>query len=212
MDSHATRRSWFAELVLPLVCLALMMVMVSLWVREQRRLNAPIGVFGQVPRFTLVDQDGRRVSDGDFARTPWVADFIFTNCEETCPVLTQEMQRLQVRLRARGLGSAARLASFTVDPANDTPPRLKAYARRFDADLASWSFLSGTSDEMQAVVERGFKQVDARSADEGFGIIHGTHLVLVDGAGRIRGYYGLGNVERDRLVGDIERLVRGVVP
>jgi protein SCO1/2 len=161
-----------------------------------------------VPAFVLADQDGRAISDHAFAGAPWVADFIFTNCEEICPRLTEEMKRLQVGLHARGLGGAVRLASFTVDPVNDTSARLKTYARRFDADLGNWSFLTGTTDDMQAVIERGFKQSDSRSTEEGFGIIHGTHFVLVDRLGQIRGYYGLGEAERDRLISDIERLVR----
>ena len=47
-----------------------------------------------------------------------------------------------------------RFVSITVEPEVDTPPVLKAYAEKFGADPAGWSFLTGTSAEIQNVVKR----------------------------------------------------------
>jgi protein SCO1/2 len=84
------------------------------------------------------------------------------------------------------------LVSFSVDPENDTPEVLTAYATQYGADLTSWRFLTGDLEVVRKTSEQGFKlALDGKptpgAAD--FGLFHGSHLVLVDGVGQIRGYY-----------------------
>jgi protein SCO1/2 len=84
------------------------------------------------------------------------------------------------------------LISFSVDPENDTPPVLRAYAQRFEADPKNWSFLTGDLEVIKRTVVDGFKLAldgKADTAAENGGIIHGSHLVLVDRTLAIRGYY-----------------------
>ncbi|MES1176251.1 MAG: SCO family protein, partial [Myxococcales bacterium] len=78
------------------------------------------------------------------------------------------------------------------DPDNDTPPVLLAYAKQYGADLRTWSFLTGDLDTVKRTVVDGFKLALDGKADPGAengGIIHGSHLVLVDRQLTIRGYY-----------------------
>ena len=98
----------------------------------------------------------------------------------------------QLQVAAAGKAQPLTLVSFSVDPENDTPPVLLAYAQRFDADLKSWSFLTGDLAVVKRTVVDGFKLALDGKADpaaENGGIIHGSHLVLVDRTLAIRGYY-----------------------
>ena len=145
---------------------------------------------GQLPAFSLVDQSGRPVSAEALRGKVWVAAFFFTRCPSICPRITRRMRALQIAARDRA--PALSLLSFSVDPEHDTPAVLSAYAQRFDADLRTWSFVTGDIEVVKRTVTDGFKLALDGKADpsaENGGIIHGSHLVLVDRALTIRGYY-----------------------
>ena len=77
-----------------------------------------------------------------------------------------------------------RLVSFSVDPAEDTPPVLAAYAKTHGAAPSMWYFLTGPVATLQMLDRDAFKlgNIDATMQ-------HSTRFVLVDRQGRIRGYY-----------------------
>ena len=120
-----------------------------------RRLGASPAVLGTLPAFTLTDQRGQPFGTRELAGRVWVADFIFTSCQEACPLLSQKMA--EVGRRARKLGPDFHLVSISVDPARDTPARLAEYGARYGANPIAWSFLTGPADAIEAAVEGGFK-------------------------------------------------------
>ena len=69
------------------------------------------------------------------ARQVLVVDFIFTRCTGPCPILTARNVELQRWLDA-GLRERVRFVSISLDPANDTPEALTAYAAARGADLS----------------------------------------------------------------------------
>lgn len=145
---------------------------------------------GQVGAFSLIDQGGAPVTAESLRGKVWVAAFFFSRCPSICPKITRRMRALQVA--ANGSGLDLLLVSFSVDPDNDTPPVLLDYSRRFQADLQNWHFLTGELAEVKRTVLDGFKlALDGKSdsSAENGGIIHGSHLVLVDRSLGIRGYY-----------------------
>jgi protein SCO1/2 len=150
---------------------------------------APPPVLGTVPPFELTDHAGRAFGSRELAGRVWIASFLFTRCDTVCPRVTARMARIQDR--ARGLDPALHLVSFSVDPEHDTPARLAEYARGHRANPRTWTFLTGTPRAVQATVQKGLRVGMDRDPDDPSpaGISHGAHLVLVDGAGRIRGYY-----------------------
>jgi protein SCO1/2 len=160
-------------------------------------------VFGRVPAFSLVDARGAPFTDASMAGHATVVDFVFTHCTASCPRLTARMAGLQGAL-ARD-GSTARLASFSVDPENDTPPVLADYAQKAGADPARWAFVTGPADAMVRTVVQGFKVSAAKVARGAadYDVTHGDWFVLVDAAGQIRGYYASDDPE---LLSDAERL------
>lgn len=190
---------------------ALVAVAVATAVQRLKPAAEPLPVLGRVPAFALTSQAGRAVRLADLAGRPWVADFVFTQCPSSCPILSTQMSQLDRFLNEKGEGAAGvRLVSISVDPLHDTPPVLARYAASFHAS-PRWLFLTGGRDEVYGLITRGFKLgVDDAPAPQVKGaepIIHSTRFVLVDGAGNIRGYYGaFTDGDMERLRNDLLRL------
>jgi protein SCO1/2 len=176
----------------------------GVWERVSRREPPP--VLGEVPDFALTNRDGRAVHRADLAGAPWVADFVFTRCAASCPMMSLRLARLNRELPA---DLPVRLVSFTVDPDYDSAAVLERYAESFKAP-ARWLFLTGGRDVMHRLSKEGFKlAVDPGGGDKNEPILHSTRFVLVDGRGRIRGYYEAFDEESMRkLRGDLEALAR----
>lgn len=167
------------------------------------------GEFGKVPSFALVDQRGQRVTDRDLQGTPWVANFVFTRCPSVCPLLSAKFKAFQDKL---GAGHDVTFVSFSVDPTHDTPEVLAEYAARYDADPKRWRFLTGSLSEIERTVVKGFKihigEPEPRANDPSLiDIMHGEHLVLIDRAGVIRGYYRAEPAEFEELQTDLRKLI-----
>ncbi len=148
----------------------------------------PPPVISQLPGFALLDGAGRPVTESDLRGKPWVADFIFTRCAGACPAMTARMAALH-----RETSGDVAFVSFTVDPAHDTPEVLARYARTVGAG-ANWLFLTGAQQDLYRLAVEGFKlgveEVPAGGQTQGDGpFLHSSHFVLVDGQGRVRGYY-----------------------
>ena len=162
----------------------------------------PPPVLGTVPDFRLVDQTGAPFGPERLKGRVWIADFVFTRCPDVCPEMTGRMAAIQ-----RTLGERVDLVSVSVDPAYDTPPRLAAFARANGAESPRWHFLTGDSRQIQESVLRGFNVAFARESEDIATLTHGVHVVLVDGRGRIRGYYDSKDPDAlERLVTDARGL------
>ncbi len=160
-----------------------------------RRVPEPPPVLLQLPGFTLTDQDGQPFALEDLKGKVWVAGFIFTTCPSTCPKISRAMLDLQQRYARNGVD--VELVSFTVDPENDTPAVLQRYAENLGADQTHWRFVTGPLKDVEALIvggfktaiERGHRPVDGQPTM--YDIAHSEQLVLIDGDGGIRGFYGV---------------------
>jgi len=177
----------------------------------RRQLGAAPAVLGTLPAFALIDQSGRAFGTRELEGKVWVADFIFTACQEACPLLSQRMQ--EVGRRTKHLGPDFHLVSISVDPERDTPARLQEYGARYGANPVRWSFLTGPTDAIQDAVTGGFKVGMGREAAKAadgttfWNTFHGENLVLIDRQRRIRGYFPATNEGLDRLIEAIGRVV-----
>ena len=150
----------------------------------------PVG--SQLPEWRLVDQDGEVFGSTDLAGDVYVASFLFARCPDVCPRMTASLRQLERRFREEGV-RGVRLVSFSVDPAYDTPGRLRDYARNHGLDEERWSFVTGNEQEVRSLVMDGFEQPMGERLILWGGAVdvaHTTRLVLVDQEGRIRGDYG----------------------
>jgi len=161
----------------------------------------PLPVYGQVPDFHLTAQTGEPFDRKMLEGSIWIADFIYTRCPGPCPRMSAHMRHVQA---ATEDVPNVRLVSFSVDPEHDTPTVLAEYAQRYHAQPGRWFFLTGDRKALDALDRRAFMLGNVDGSLE-----HSTRFVLVDGRGRIRGYYG--SSEDDpaaRLIADIRRLAR----
>lgn len=116
-----------------------------------------------VPDVTLVDANGaavalqRELAEGN---EPVILNFIFTTCGAVCPVMSSTFSQVQDAL---GSGRArTRMLSISIDPEQDTPAVLKAYAGRYGAG-AGWQMLTG-------------RLVDSIAIQRAFGVYRGDKM------------------------------------
>lgn len=115
-----------------------------------------------IPPVQLVRESGKRVSlqqELDDGR-PVVMNFIFTTCETTCPLSSQTFAAFQRKLGAER--EHVHMVSISIDPEQDTPAKLRAYAKKFGAG-PQWQHYTGT---LQASLE----------AQEAFGAYRGDKM------------------------------------
>ncbi|SJM31441.1 SCO family protein [Mesorhizobium delmotii] len=158
---------------------------------------------GQAPDFTLVSQDGVRVSLHDFRGKVVAVSFIYTYCTDVCPMLTAHMASVREKLGS-AFGPKIAFVSITVDPERDTPDVLKEYAQNFGADLKGWSFLTG---DPAIVHEVGRKYgVIAKKAANG-DVDHTLLTSLVDPDGILRVQYLGVRFDLEEFRGDLLSLL-----
>lgn len=133
----------------------------------------------------------------------WIANFIFTNCPSVCPVMTPNMRNLQNEMIDAGI--PVTFISFTVDPERDTPDILKAYGENVGADLDSWHFITGYSEEEISLFAReSFKAVVQPTEDD---IMHPTYFYLIDPDGlMIRTYDGY-TTDQQAIISDLKETI-----
>lgn len=104
-----------------------------------------------IPDVVLVDADARPVRLRQLLDThdPVMMNFVFTTCGTICPVTTKVLSDVPGRLGVEG--RRLRMVSISIDPENDTPLQLKAYARSFQAG-ERWKFLTGLTEDVKAVL------------------------------------------------------------
>ena len=107
-----------------------------------------------VPAIRLVRDDGKDVTLIDELNDgrPVVLNFIYTSCSGICPLASHIFSQLQYQLGAER--DHVHLVSISVDPEQDTPSRLRAYAQQYSAG-PSWQHYTGTVDASTAA-QRAF--------------------------------------------------------
>ncbi|WP_410838113.1 SCO family protein [Paraburkholderia sp. SIMBA_030] len=107
-----------------------------------------------LPAVTLIRDDGKAVSLVDELNDgrPVILTFIYTTCTTICPMVSQTFEELQGKLGVDR--DKVHLVSISIDPEQDTPVRLRAYAARFDAG-PEWQHYTGTV-EASIAAQRAF--------------------------------------------------------
>ncbi|HEX7807225.1 MAG TPA: SCO family protein [Thermoanaerobaculia bacterium] len=113
--------------------------------------NPAANYFGDLE---LLDQDAKphRFYSDLIEGKVVVINAFFANCTGSCPVMAGKLAALQARFGDR-IGKDLTILSISVDPTNDTPAALKAYASRFKA-TSGWYFLTGKPENVEAVLKK----------------------------------------------------------
>jgi protein SCO1/2 len=151
--------------------------------------------------FSLLDQDGRRVSDRDFRGKVMIVEFGFTFCPDVCPL---GLSRIAEAMAALGADAKSVQPIFvTVDPARDSPAVLKDYVRHFSDDAVA---LTGAPEEIAAIARayRVYYKVNGDPAkDPNYTVDHSALIYVMDREGRF-----VGTFTHETPVENAVRLVR----
>lgn len=176
---------------------ALAAIAVVIWPRGGEVAVSPSAVGGS---FALTDQNGRRVTAEDFKGKPFLVFFGFTHCPDICPTTLFEMSET-----FRRLGSDADKISalfISVDPARDTPEKLKQYLQSFHPRISA---LTGTPEEIEAVTrayKAYYKKVPLEGGD--YTMDHSAIVYLMDREGRFVAPFNLKR-PADQAAADLRR-------
>ena len=107
----------------------------------------------RIPDVTVQDQNGKSLNFyTDLVKGKVVAiNFVFTTCTTICPPLTATFRRVQQQLAEQK--SSAQLISISVDPAIDTPERLRDFASKFKAE-PGWAFVTGNTSDINSLLQQ----------------------------------------------------------
>lgn len=156
--------------------------------------------------FTFVDQQERSFGLTNLSGKVWVADFIFTNCEDVCLPMTSNMAKLQKMAADEGIKNIE-FVSFSVDPTVDQPEVLKEFGEQFNVDFTNWHFLTGYAQaEIETFALENFKTLVKKPEKEDQ-VIHGTSFYLVNKEGTVvKDYTGLQDIPIKQIIKDIKTL------
>ncbi len=146
----------------------------------------------QVPDFTLINQDGHKISLNQFRGEPVLLTFIYTHCPfpDYCLRMSSNFAKVLRQLQQNpAVFDHAQLLSISIDPENDTPAVLRAYGQsyvgRTDPKFAHWQFASGTVEQVRAVADffgLAYNQKDGQ-------IVHGLQTILIGKDGKVLKVY-----------------------
>ena len=100
-------------------------------------------------------QDGRKIrfySDMLKDRVA-VVNVVYANCKDACPLITRQLTEVKDEL-GELFGKKVFFVSLSSDPVRDTPRAMKRYAQEQHADVAGWSFLTGSKKNVDAILKR----------------------------------------------------------
>ena len=182
---------------------ALLIIILLIIFLQPDEVEEKLPIIAQIPAFDLIDQDGKQFTLNNLKGNVWLADFIFTTCAGPCPIMTERMSTVQYDLLDI---NKLKFVSFTVNPDYDTPDVLKKYAKRYNADISTWSFVTGKYEKIQELIANGFKMGDEEEI-----VFHSTRFALVDHKGNLRGYYsGTEPKDHEVLTRDIHSLIKEI--
>ena len=153
--------------------------------------------------FSLINQNGKTITQKDYNDKIYVADFFFTTCQTICPIMTDHMLKIQTELKN---DDEVLLLSHTVTPEIDSVTQLKKYALEKGVNDAKWNLVTGDKKEIYALARKSYlaaKDVPYSEND----LVHTENFVLVDKKKRIRGFYdGTDPESIEKLLMDIQIL------
>jgi len=133
--------------------------------------------------FALTNHHGKRARLQDYRGRVVVMFFGYTYCPDVCPVTMSKVGRVRKDLGKRA--PKLQVLFVSIDPARDTPQRLKAYVENFDSDAVA---LTGTEAEVKAVTGlfRVRYEKEASESPANYLVSHTAYLYMLDTHGKLR--------------------------
>lgn len=157
-----------------------------------------------VADFELINQNGKTITQKDYENKIYVVDFFFTSCPSICPIMTNNMVKIQEEFINN---TEIMLLSLSVTPKIDSIPILRKYAYDKGVIDSKWNITTGDKKHIYELARKSYFAV-VEQGDGGLqDFIHTPNFILVDKKKQMRGIYnGTDNKEILRLISDIKVL------
>lgn len=166
----------------------------------------------EIADFTVTDHRGETISLEDLKGEPWLAMFVFTNCNTICSPMTYNMADIQEKLIEEGIEDY-KIIGFSVDPEYDTPEVITEYlARHTVPDESKWHYVTGYDQAfIEQLATKSFKAYVKKVEGEEQ-VYHSSSIYLVDEKGVAVKYYDgysaeSDGVPMDTIVIDLDTLI-----
>ncbi|MEL0455435.1 SCO family protein [Flavobacteriaceae bacterium SZ-1-7] len=160
--------------------------------------------YHKIADFSLVNQNGKTVTQDDYKDKIYVADFFFTTCQTICPIMTDHMVDIQKEILN---DDDVMLLSHSVTPEIDTVAQLKRYALKKGVNDKKWNLVTGDKKQIYELARKSYLAVKDNPYAGPFDMIHTENFMLIDKKRQIRGFYdGTNKEDIGRLLNDIEIL------
>lgn len=158
-----------------------------------------------VSNFELLNQNGKTITQNDYEGKIYVTDFFFTRCPSICPIMSNNMEKLQSTFRNE---ADVMFLSVSVTPQLDSIPILKDYAEKHQVIDGKWNITTGNKKHIYNLARKSYFAVVSEGDGGLQDFIHTPNFILIDKQKRIRGVYdGTKNDEIERLIADMEQLL-----
>lgn len=138
---------------------------------------------GPAPRFELINQDNKKISNDTYKGKVYVLEFFFVSCPTICPKMNESMLLIEKKFFGNpNFG----IASITIDPENDTAEVLKDHAKLLGVRSSNWHFLTGKKDYIFNLANKGFNLYAGQNNKVAGGFEHSGLFALIDKNGNIR--------------------------
>jgi protein SCO1/2 len=158
-----------------------------------------------VPRFSLFNQNNQKITHQDLNKKITLVNFFFCQCRGICPLMMNRLQKFQQALKTQHPTILVHLYSLSVEPENDRPQNLQAYAKEQGLDLAHWDLLTGEQKEIFDLgrnIFRADRALGSKVSNPTF--THSTYVYLLDHLRQIRGVYNTDKLaDMDLLTQDL---------
>ncbi|MEX0997648.1 MAG: SCO family protein [Flavobacteriaceae bacterium] len=154
-----------------------------------------------VADFELINQNGKTITQEDYKDKIYVVDFFFTRCPSICPIMTNNMVKLQKEFLTN---DAVKFLSLSVTPEIDSVPILKQYAIDHGVLDTKWNITTGNKKHIYELARKSYFAV-LEQGDGGLqDFIHTPNFILIDKSKQIRGIYdGTNDMDIQQIITDI---------
>jgi protein SCO1/2 len=157
--------------------------------------------YHKIADFSLTNQNGETITQNDYKDKIYVADFFFTTCQTICPIMTNNMAKIQKELIN---DTDVLLLSHSVTPEIDSVAQLKRYALEKGVNDAKWNLVTGDKKQIYELARKSYLAVKDFGDGGPFDMIHTENFMLIDKKRQIRGFYDGTNADDiGRLLSDI---------
>ncbi len=171
--------------------------------------KAKLPIVSYVKPFSFINQDGKTVTEDDLKGKVTVVEYFFTTCKGICPKMNTSLKKIYEQYKDE---PDFLVLAHTVEPENDSVPRLKFYADSLKIDTKKWMLVTGRKDSLYKAARGSYLLDDPQNNVEKIEdqFIHTQFLALVDKNGNVRGgvYDALKKDEMKKLSDDIKGLLK----